>query len=189
MDILSVDPLDDFSPEHYVAVLSEVAHSDGLDAEEQVILEQYALRFEVDLDALPEVPADLSNVAWSTRILVYRDTCMLASADGSVSSAEESTPRRPRAQDAAAAWRHRIGSSVGPRLRESPRTPRHADERPGRERRSRRQLLNLTRRGAAGCIALSADEGLGRMRRIPYLLAPVKARGWRETIGRRVAAA
>lgn len=89
MDILSVDPLDDFSPEHYVAVLSEVAHSDGLDAEEQVILEQYALRFEVDLDALPEVPADLSNVAWSTRILVYRDTCMLALADGSVSSAEE----------------------------------------------------------------------------------------------------
>ena len=89
MDIHSLDSLVEFSPELYVAILSEVAHSDGLDAEEQAILAQYASRFEVDLHALPDVPADLSNVSWSTRVLVYRDSCMLASSDGSVSSAED----------------------------------------------------------------------------------------------------
>ena len=88
MDVLSLDSLDEFSPELYVAILSDVAHSDGLDAKEQAILAQYAARFEVDLDALPDVPADLSDVSWSTRILVYRDACMLTSADGSVSPAE-----------------------------------------------------------------------------------------------------
>ena len=92
MDIHSLDSLVEFSPELYVAILSEVAHSDGLDAEEQAILAQYASRFEVDLHALPDVPADLSNVSWSTRVLVYRDSCMLASSDGSVSSAEPSLP-------------------------------------------------------------------------------------------------
>ena len=51
--------------------------------------EHPAARFEVDLDALRAVPADLSNVSWSTRILVYRDAFMLASADGSISLAEE----------------------------------------------------------------------------------------------------
>ena len=61
MDILSLNSLDEFSPEHYVAILSQVAHSDGLDAEEQAILEQYASRFDVDLNALPDVPVDLSN--------------------------------------------------------------------------------------------------------------------------------
>ena len=89
MDVLSHDSLDEFAPEFYVAILSEVAHSDGLDAEEQVILAQYASRFQVDLDALPDVPADLSDVSWSTRVLVYRDACMLASSDGSVSPDEE----------------------------------------------------------------------------------------------------
>ena len=89
MDVLFLDSLSEFSSELYVAILSEVAHSDGLDAEEQAILAQYASRFEVDLDALPDVPADLSDVSWSTRVLVYRDACMLASADGSVSPAEE----------------------------------------------------------------------------------------------------
>ena len=89
MDVLSLDSLAEFSPELYVAILSEVAHSDGLDAEEQAILAQYAAQFEVDLDALPDVPADLSDVSWSTRVLVYRDACMLAWADGSVSPAEE----------------------------------------------------------------------------------------------------
>ena len=89
MDNHSLDFLDEFSPELYVAILSDVAHSDGLDVEEQAILAQYASRFEVDLDALPDVPADLSDVSWSTRVLVYRDACMLALADGSVSSAEE----------------------------------------------------------------------------------------------------
>ena len=89
MRISSLDSLDEFSPEHYVAILSQVAHSDGLDAEEQAILEQYASRFDVDLNALPDVPVDLSTISWSTRILVYRDACMLALADGSVSSVEE----------------------------------------------------------------------------------------------------
>ena len=89
MDILSLNSLDEFSPEYYVAILSEVAHSDGLDAEERAILEQYASRFDVDLNALPDVPADLSTISWSTRILIYRDACMLALADGSVSSIEE----------------------------------------------------------------------------------------------------
>ena len=89
MDIQSLDSLDEFSPELSVAILSEVAHSDGLDAQEQAILAQYAVRFEVDLDALPSVPAELSVVSWSTRVLVYRDACMLASADGVVSPAEE----------------------------------------------------------------------------------------------------
>ena len=89
MDIISFDSLDEFSPEHYVAILCEVAHSDGLDAEERAILEQYASRFDVDLNALPDVPVDLSTISWSTRILIYRDACMLALADGSVSSVEE----------------------------------------------------------------------------------------------------
>ena len=89
MDIQSLDSLDEFSPELYVAILSEIAHSDGLDAQEQAILAQYAARFEVDLDALPNVPGELSGVSWSTRVLVYRDACMLASADGVVSPAEE----------------------------------------------------------------------------------------------------
>ena len=38
---------------------------------------------------MPDVPADLANVSWSTRILVYRDACMLSLADGSYSSVEE----------------------------------------------------------------------------------------------------
>ena len=89
MDVLTLDSLDEFSLELYVAILSEVAHSDGLDADEQAILAQYASRFEVDLDALPDVPAELSDLSWNMRILVYRDACMLASADGSVSPGEE----------------------------------------------------------------------------------------------------
>jgi len=89
MDNHSLDSLDEFSPELYVAILSEVAHSDGLHAEEQAILAQYAAQFEVDLNDLPDVPANLSDVSWSTRVLVYRDACMLASADGSVSPREE----------------------------------------------------------------------------------------------------
>ena len=89
MDNLDLGALDEFSPEHYVAILSQVAHSDGLDSEERAILEQYASRFDVDLNALQDVPADLSTISWSTRILIYRDACMLALADGSVSPAEE----------------------------------------------------------------------------------------------------
>ena len=72
-----------------VATLSSVAHSDGLHPDEREMLEQHASRFGVDLDALPEVPEDLSNLPWVTRILVYRDAYILALADGSLSSEED----------------------------------------------------------------------------------------------------
>ena len=89
MKLLSPDSLDDFSPEHYVAILADIARSDGIDPEEQAILEHYAAQFGVDLDALPDVPNDLSEVSWPTRILIYRDSFMLALADGTSSSIEE----------------------------------------------------------------------------------------------------
>ena len=54
MNLLSPDFLDQFSPEHYVAILAEIAHSDGIDPEEQLILERYASQFGVDLAALAE---------------------------------------------------------------------------------------------------------------------------------------
>lgn len=81
--------LEGFSPESYVATLSSVAHSDGLHPDEQEMLEQHASRLGVDLDALPDVLEDLSNLPWVTRILVYRDAYMLALADGSLSSEED----------------------------------------------------------------------------------------------------
>ena len=89
MNMLAADFLDQFSPEYYVAILADIAHSDGIDPEEQAILEQYASQFDVDLDALPRVPEDLSDVSWATRILIYRDAFMLALADGTSSSIEE----------------------------------------------------------------------------------------------------
>ena len=81
--------LEEFSPELYVATLSKVAHSDGLHPDEKEMLEQHAARFGVDLDTLPDVPEDLSNLPWATRILVYRDAYMLALADGSFSTIED----------------------------------------------------------------------------------------------------
>ena len=81
--------LEGFSPELYVATLSKVAHSDGLHPDEQEMLEQHASRLSVDLDALPDLPEDLSDLPWATRILVYRDAYMLALADDSFSSEEE----------------------------------------------------------------------------------------------------
>ena len=81
--------LEEFSPDLYVATLSKVAHSDGLHPDEQEMLEQHASRLGVDLDALPDIPEDLSNLPWATRILVYRDAYMLALADGSFSTAED----------------------------------------------------------------------------------------------------
>lgn len=89
MKLLSPDLQDQFSPEHYLAILANIAHSDGIDPEEQAILERYASQFDVDLDALPNVPTDLSEVSWSTRVLIYRDAFMLALADGTSSSMEE----------------------------------------------------------------------------------------------------
>lgn len=88
MDLLH-ETLEGFSPELYVATLSRVAHSDGLHPDEQAMLEQHASRFGVDLGVLPDVPEDLSNLPWATRILVYRDAYMLGLADGSFSSKEE----------------------------------------------------------------------------------------------------
>ena len=88
MDLLH-RTLEGFSPELYVATLSRVAHSDGLHPDEQEMLEHHASRLDVDLDALPNVPEDLSDLPWATRVLVYRDAYMLALADDSFSSAEE----------------------------------------------------------------------------------------------------
>ena len=89
MKLLSLDSLDGFSPELYVAILADIAHSDGIDPEEQAILERYASQFGVELNALPSVPAELSEVSWPTRVLIYRDAFMLALADGTSSSMEE----------------------------------------------------------------------------------------------------
>ena len=89
MKILSPDSFDEFSPEQYVAILADIAHSDGIDPEEQAILDRYASQFGVDLDSLPSIPSDLSGISWSTRVLIYRDAFMLALADGTSSSIEE----------------------------------------------------------------------------------------------------
>lgn len=89
MNLFSPDFLEQFSPEHYVAILSDIAHSDGVDPEEQAILERCASQFGVDLNALPSPPADLSAVSWATRILIYRDAFMLALADGTSSPIED----------------------------------------------------------------------------------------------------
>ena len=88
MDLLH-RTLEGFSPELYLATLSKVAHSDGIHPDEQEMLEQHASRLGVDLDALPDLPENLSDLPWATRILVYRDAYMLALADDSFSSAEE----------------------------------------------------------------------------------------------------
>ena len=53
------------------------------------MLEQRASRLSVDLDALPDLPEDLSDLPWATRILVYRDAYLLALADDSFSSEED----------------------------------------------------------------------------------------------------
>ena len=82
--------LDGFSPDLYIAILSEVAHSDGLEPEEKTMLDEYASRlgFEIGAD-MPDVPRDLSSVPWATRIIVYRDAYMIALADGQISPEED----------------------------------------------------------------------------------------------------
>ena len=87
--MLLTDALEGFSLELYVAALSEVAHSDGLHAAEMGILEEHAARFGIDLDQLPALPPDLSDLPAATRTLVYRDAYMLALADGELSRPEE----------------------------------------------------------------------------------------------------
>ena len=83
--------LDGFSPELYLATLSEVAHADGLHPLEHELLQKQAAALGVDLGALPSVPADLSSLPQETRVLVYRDALMLAYADDDALSAAERT--------------------------------------------------------------------------------------------------
>ena len=87
MDMLH-QPLDGFSPELYVATLAKLAHSDGIHSDEQYILDQHADRFGIDLCNLPDVPEDLTELPWATRVLVYRDAVMLAMADEDTSDEE-----------------------------------------------------------------------------------------------------
>ncbi len=83
------NPLEGFSPELYVATLSKLAHSDGLHPSERDLLDHHAGQFGIDLNALPDVPDDLTELPWPTRVLVYRDAIMLAFADEHVSSEEQ----------------------------------------------------------------------------------------------------
>ncbi|MBA2661586.1 MAG: hypothetical protein H0U74_04785 [Bradymonadaceae bacterium] len=83
------NPLEGFSAEFYLATLSEVAHSDGLHPIEEELLRQQATSFGVNFDELPQVPHDLSQIPWATRVLVYRDALMLAYADHDVLSPQE----------------------------------------------------------------------------------------------------
>ena len=80
MNILD-NPIEGFSPELYIATLSKLAHVDGLHDSEQEILDQHAERFGIDLANLPDVPEDLTELPWATRVIVYRDAVMLAIAD------------------------------------------------------------------------------------------------------------
>ena len=87
MNILD-NPIEGFSPELYIATLSKLAHVDGLHDSEQEILDQHAERFGIDLTNLPDVPEDLTELPWPTRVLVYRDAVMLAIADEETSNEE-----------------------------------------------------------------------------------------------------
>ena len=82
------NPLDGFSPELYIATLSRLAHSDGIHSDEEEILDRHAERFGIDLGNLPDVPQDLTELPWATRVLVYRDAVMLTLADGDTSDEE-----------------------------------------------------------------------------------------------------
>ena len=82
------NPLDGFSPELYIATLSKLAHSDGIQPSEQDLLEHHAERFGIDLGNLPDVPEKLTDLPWATRVLVYRDAVILSLAD-ELSSTEE----------------------------------------------------------------------------------------------------
>ncbi len=83
------NPLKGFSPELYIAALSKLAHSDGIHPSEQEILTAQAKHFGIDIDNLSDVPEDLAQLPWATRVLVYRDAVMLALADENTSSEEQ----------------------------------------------------------------------------------------------------
>ena len=87
MNILD-NPIEGFAPELYIATLSKLAHVDGLHDSEQEILDHQAERFGIDLTNLPDVPEDLTELPWATRVLVYRDAVMLAIADEETSDEE-----------------------------------------------------------------------------------------------------
>ena len=72
-----------------MATLSKLAHSDGLHPSEQDLLEHNAEIFGVDLGDLPDVPEDLTDLPWATRVLVYRDAVMLSLADETTSREEQ----------------------------------------------------------------------------------------------------
>lgn len=80
--------LQDLDAAAYLAVLSQVAHADGLHSDERAMLEERANALGVSLDELPDVPQDLSSLEHSTRVLVYRDAFMLACVDDVVSDEE-----------------------------------------------------------------------------------------------------
>ena len=82
------NPLDGFSPELYIATLAKLAHSDGIHSDEKDILDQHAARFGIELGDLPDVPEDLTELPWATRVLVYRDALMLSMADEDTSDEE-----------------------------------------------------------------------------------------------------
>ena len=88
MNLVS-NALEGFSPELYLSALVEVAHSDGLHPTEEVFLKERAESFGLDLNNLPAVPDDLSQLPSSTRIFLYRDALMLAYADGYLSEQED----------------------------------------------------------------------------------------------------
>ena len=87
MNILD-NPIEGFSPELYIATLSKLAHADGIHDSEQEILDHHAERFGISLSNLPDVPEDLTELPWATRVLVYRDAVMLAIADEETSDEE-----------------------------------------------------------------------------------------------------
>lgn len=84
-------PLEGFSPALYLATLTELAHADGLQPIEEELLAMQAEAFGIDRSALPEVPANLTELPFGTRVLLYRDALILAHADGVGLSDEESS--------------------------------------------------------------------------------------------------
>ncbi len=54
------------------------------------LLAQQAASLGLSLESLPTVPSDLTHLPWATRVLVYRDSVMLAYADSDESSLQES---------------------------------------------------------------------------------------------------
>lgn len=81
--------LEGFAPDLYLAMLSEVAHADGLQPVEEALLQQQAAHFGLDMKSLRPMPNELGEVPWTTRVLVYRDALILALADDGTLSSEE----------------------------------------------------------------------------------------------------